>query len=210
MKKNELRSALGKIQPREELILSTIAKVREQKRKEEKTIFSPLFARGVKLAGALCAFVLVFCIGFAAARQGIVNKETNSQVGKSLLELETDEKITGGITSFDLEEETKNGWIMISGRVDSLNFLEPSVEEKENGVIRACNVKISATGLLDRSDDLNVDLEKISADLEAAAVFYDHALLESFLDMSYTDMLFRLTPNENDGWIILDFAALEQ
>lgn len=209
MKKDQLKRELGRIRPREELITSTIAKVNTQKEKKERSIFSPIFSKGVRIASALCAFALVFCIGFAVARQENNALHTDNPQTR-LVELDTDEITSGEIAMFDLAEEYENGWILISGNADSMSFTEISAEDKESGAIRTCNVSITASGLLDSSDVISVDIEEISVEINASVTFYDHSILESFLDMSCADMIFKLTPDGEGGWIIVDFAPLEK
>ena len=208
MKKERLKRELGMIRPREELITSTIAKVNREKAKKEdrKAIFSPSFNKSVRLAGALCAFVFVFCIGFAVARQNNAAAQITPTPDLKLVGLETEGFSAESIAFLELEEDFENGWILISGSADSLRFFEVSSEEKENGAIRGCSVDITAKGLLDRSETLSVDLDGISANINASVVFYDHDLLESFFDMRCSDMILRLTPDENGGWTIVDFA----
>lgn len=208
MKKERLKRELGMIRPREELITSTIAKVNREKAKKEdrKAIFSPSFNKGVRLAGALCAFAFVFCIGFAVARQNNSTAHVTPTPDVKLIGLETEGFAAESIASLEAGEDLENGWILISGNADSLKFFEVTASEKENGALRGCSVDISATGLLDNSETLSVELDSISASINASVVFYDHDLLESFLDMSCSEMILRLTPDENGGWEIVDFA----
>ena len=176
------------------------------KKEDRKAIFSPSFNKGVRLAGALCAFAFVFCIGFAAARQNNSAAHVTPTPDVKLIGLETEGFAAESIASLEAGEDLENGWILISGNADSLKFFEVTASEKENGALRGCSVDISATGLLDRSEALSVDIDSISASINASVVFYDHDLLESFLDMSCSEMILRLTPDENGGWEIVDFA----
>jgi hypothetical protein len=209
MKKERLKREIGLIRPREELITSTIAKVNLEKAKKEdrKAIFSPSFNKGVRLAGAFCAFVLVFCVGFAVAKQNTPEFVAPAPDVK-LIGLETEGLDAESIASLDLAESFENGWILISGQTDSLKFFELTQDEKECGALRGCNAEITATGLLDRSESLSVDIDEISATISASAVFYDHDILESFLDMSCSEMILRLTPDGEGGWMIVDFAPM--
>ncbi|MBQ9994409.1 MAG: hypothetical protein IJP17_06835, partial [Clostridia bacterium] len=64
MKKEELRAALGKIQPDKELVEQTI----EKALRREDTSRSPSFAFSYRTAAALCSIVLVLALGFIVAR----------------------------------------------------------------------------------------------------------------------------------------------
>lgn len=205
MKKNQLKRELGRIRPREELVNSTIAKVNAQKEREERKIFSPIFLKGMKLAGALCAFVLVFCIGFAVASQPNVADPAKRTIG----DLEATEAATSGISTLSFEDELPNGWILVNGEVISLNFAELTDADKAEDAVRRCKVNLNITGLIDQSEEISVDLKKASAEVEANIVFYDADVMESFFNHSTSEMILRLTPDDN-GWTIVEFAAFEK
>ena len=113
MKKEDLRASLDRIRPREELIASTLTQMADVRRheaeKKEKFVFAtPAFSRSVRLAGAFCAFALVFCIGFVVARQSnldpVGNQPTpvDSRVGG---ELDTSNVNNPNLALFTIEDQ---------------------------------------------------------------------------------------------------------
>ena len=205
MKKNELKASLGKIQPREELVSATISAVREQKERQERRFVLPSYSFGMRLAGAVCAFALVFCIGFIAAKQNV-----NTPDARTLGQLEQTEATTDGVSMLSLEGEYENGYILINGSIDSMSFIGLTDNDVQANAVRRCKVSITANGLVERSESLSVDLNKSSAVVEAEIVFYDNDVMNAFFDQSTGEMLIRLTPDENGNWSIVEFAPFEK
>lgn len=205
MKKNELKASLGKIRPREELVSATLNAVREQKERQERRFVLPSYSFGMRLAGAVCAFALVFCIGFIAARQNI-----NTPDARTLAQLEHTEATSDSVSMFAFENEYENGYILINGNVDSMTFIELAESDKENGALRRCKVSVNANGLIEKSDNLIVDLNKSSAVFDAEIVFYDNEVMNMFFDQTTGEMFIRLTPDENGNWSIVEFAPFEK
>ena len=204
MKKNDLKASLGKVRPREELVSSTIMKVAEQKTRQERRFVLPSYSFGLRVAGAVCAFALVFCIGFIAARQNI-----NQPDMRTLGQLEVTEASADGISSLS-DREYENGYILINGSIDSMSFAELTDADIESGAVRKCKVTVTANGLIEKSDELSVDLNKLSATFESNIVFYDNDVMNAFFDQSTEDMILRLTPDENGSWSIVEFAPYKK
>ena len=205
MKKNDLKASLGRIRPREELINSTLANIAEQKERQQRRVFVPSYSFNMRLAGAVCALLLVFGLGFVIARQ-----EINKPDVRTLGQLEQTEAITDGISMLSLDDELENGWILIKGNINSMIFADLTSADAENGAIRRCKVNITANGLIERSETLSVDLDKSSADFEADVVFYDNDAMNTFFDLSTGEMIFRLTPGDDGAWIIIEFSSFEK
>ena len=213
MKKNDLKASLGQIRPREELISSTIKKVAEQKERQERRFFLPSYSFGMRLAGAVCALVFVFFMGMGIARLDANvagGNDVNTPGARTLAELAVTEASTDGATMLSFEKEYENGYIIINGNVDSISFVELTDADKEYGAIRRCRVTVTANGLIEKSSNLNVDLNKASATFEADVVFCDNDLMDAFFDQSTGEMILRLTPDENGAWNVVEFAPLEK
>lgn len=212
MKKNDLKASLGRIRPREELICSTINKVAEQKERQQRRFFLPSYSFGMRLAGAVCAFVLVFFMGMGIARLdgNAGGNDVNTPALRTLAELAVTEASTDGAAMLVFEHEFENGYIVIKGNIDNISFVSLTDAEKADGVARHCKVTITADGLIEKSDDLKVDLENTNETFEADVVFYDNDILNTFIDQSTGEMIIRLTPDDNNNWSIVEFAPFEK
>ncbi len=212
MKKNDLKNSLGRIRPREELISSTIEKVAEQKERQQRRFFLPSYSFGMRLAGAVCAFVLVFFMGMGIAKLdgNVSGGEVNTPVVRTLGELAVTDASTDGAAMLVFEREYQNGYILINGSVDSISFVGLTDADREDGAIRRCKVTVTASGLIEKSDDLNVDLNKTNETFEADVVFYDNDIMDAFFDQSTDKMILRLTPDDNGNWSIVEFAPFEK
>lgn len=75
MKKSDLRSALGKIRPSEELILKTLEKTESEKQKKipKFEVRQNRFAFSYRLAGAVCALLLIISAGVYLGRDNVVS-----------------------------------------------------------------------------------------------------------------------------------------
>lgn len=210
MKKDDLKAALGKIKPREELINSTLMKMSELREGEKKKswLYSPAFARGMKLAGALCAFALVFVVGLTVLKD---NKTpvVDTPISRTLAEIDTsDSDATGvNIAEFNADDKVPNGWIIVKGDVKSFTISDPDEDEKADGAVHKCFVEFIADNVIERSNTLNVDLAKSSANISADIVFYDEASSNKFAAMTSEKIVIRITPCEDGRWQILDFAV---
>ncbi len=205
MKKHELKASLGRVRAREELVASTIAAVAKQKERREKHFALPSYSQGLRFAGAMCALALVFCIGFVAARQDW------SQPDQSTLgQLEVAEMTMAEVAAYAFEREYENGYVLLGGRVESIRFAELTEDDVNNEVVKKCRVTVSASKLVDISDDLSVDLNNTGTTFESSIVFYDHDTMDTFFDLSVGEMILRLVPDENGNWSIVDFAPVQE
>ena len=199
MKQEELKISLGKIQPREELIQSTLAKVRDQKMHREQRsswrsiIFSISYNKGLRLAGAVCAFALVFFMGYTAAPPHKVD---------FALTLSTDPVSNYGVRMASHDTIPATEWLTIRGQVKALHFTELT-EEEDRKVIASAQVQISVSNIEEKSDQLS--RKDISTDLTATVLLYDTESLNLLVNPQASNLLFRLIPTENGGWNIYDF-----
>ncbi|MBE6541131.1 MAG: hypothetical protein E7672_01645 [Ruminococcaceae bacterium] len=205
MNKSELKASLGKIRPSEELIGETLLKVEKQRERQERRAVFPSYSFTMRLAGAVCSFALVFCIGFALARQDFDVPEV-----RTLGQLDATEAAPDDVAVFSLSDEFEHGWIVVNGSIDSMSFVELSDSDINEGALRRCKVNITADGLIEKSKELEADLNKTSAEFEADIVFYDNDIMNSFYDQSTREMIFRLTPNADGSWSIVEFAPFQK
>ena len=206
MKKDDLKASLGRIKPREELINSTLLKMRKEREKEFKreTRFTPAYARGLRVAGAFCAFALVFCLGFFAARQGFMPETDNGQDVR-VAELDTYETAGADVAMFSLGGEQE--WIVVRGNVFSFNFEELTESDLASGVISRASLRFDVIEVENRSD--NLQRETISTTIETDILFYDNDSLNEFVNLMKSDMLFKLVPTGETEWEVEGFSAIQ-
>ena len=216
MKKEELKASLDRIQPREELINSTLAKVHEQQAKEhrkqtkETTFFPAVYQRGLRLAGAVCAFALVFSIGFAVARLGGTDPITtpNGPGAKLAGTLDTDNVSNNyGVHTATYSLIGADEWIALRGNVTTLHFSDLTEDELAMGALAGGKVTISVQSIEGRSEELS--RKTISTEITADFLLYDTESLNLLVNASESDLLIRLIPTEEDGWEIHDFFPAE-
>ena len=209
MKKDDLKASLGRIRPREELIDATLVKMRAQKEREERrsAFFTPAYAKGLRLAGALCAFALVFCIGFVVARQSALDPDTGSKLQDARLagEIDTNETMGADVAMFTLDDGQE--WTVVRGKVSYFNFEELTEADLASGVLHRASVVFHVSEIEKSSDTLSRDT--ISTTIETEILFYDSDSMNAFVNEMWNDMLFKLVPAGEDDWEIEDFSAVE-
>lgn len=205
MTKRELKNSLSKIQPREDLVNDTIVKMRQHKADNRRRFTTPRYSQGMRLASAICTLTLVFCFGFAVAKQS-----PDLSKARTLADLAVVTAPTDSVTTHILEPACANGYILINGNVSSFSFLELTQADKDNNATHRCKVIITAEGLVEKSDELSVDLHKTSEEFEAEIVFYEESIMDAFIDQSTQEMLLCLAPTANGNWSIIEFAPFEK
>ncbi len=205
MKKSDLKNSIGRIRPREQLIKDTVDKVEAYKERKERRFAFLSYSPGMKLASTACAFALVFCIGFAVAKQNLGTPDARTLADLTVV----------GVSAYGEEHlpsayESENDCILINGSIESICFVELERADKENGAIRHCKVSITAKDLVEKSDKLSVDLHNTEEEFEADIVFYDADTMNDFFDQSTNDMLLCLVPGDNGSWNIVEFLPAEK
>lgn len=212
MKKEELKASLGRIQPREELVNSTLARIHEQQAQERSStiqrggFFPAVYNRGLRVAGAVCAFALVFSIGFAVAKLGGVDPTVTPVDPSARLAgtLDTDVVNNPSLAMFSLGEEE---WIAVRGNVDSLRFVDLTEEQSAMGAVASAEVTIAVKSIEGRSEEFS--RETINREITATVLLYDTETINALVNASTSDLLIRLMPIDNDGWDILDLCPAE-
>lgn len=204
MTKKELKDSLDKIQPRESLVNETIVQMRACKARGTRRFSLSHYSQGVRLASAMCTLALVFCFGFAVAKQS-----PNLPKERTLADLTVVTAPTDGVTTHIYESECA-GYLLINGNIAGISFLELNETDISKNAIHRCKIIIIAEGLVEKSDDLAVDLHQTSEKFEAEIVFYDENTMNAFFNQSTQEMLLCLVPNANDNWRIIEFAPFEK
>ena len=214
MKQEELKSTLGKIQPREELIQSTLNRVHEQQAQKltsarRSAFFPAVYNRGIRLAGAVCALALVFSMGFAVAKLGGANPaDTQDPPSVNMMATLDTENVNNDnlrIASFGLIPAEE--WMIVRGHISSVRFLEMTEEDKAMGAIASVELGIAASSVEGRSEQFS--RKNVSAALTATVLIYDNDSLNLLVDSAKPELLIHLIPTEGDGWDIHDFCIAE-
>ncbi len=211
MKKEDIRSALERIRPKEELVDRTLANMRiakeKQKRQREMVFPLPMFNKGARLAGAFCVLLLIVGVCIATVNSGLINpSNTASQPTLAdMIKVKTSDMEPAGYSFFD---DNGNGWILATGTFKECLDKGNSTENSElDGVVI---MLFSVTELNEYSDTLSVDIKKTSADITVCADLGDSESAEEFANMLNTPMLIRATPNNDGTWILLDYSEIPE
>ena len=212
MKKDELKSSLGRIRPREELVSATLVKMREQREREERKqqLFTPAYAKGLRLAGAFCAFALVFCIGFVVARQSTFDPVSGLENPDSRVsgELDTGNVDNSGLSVAMLPAEETTEWIVVQGNVESISFESLTDEDSAKGAIARASLTLTVKNVVSASEELS--RKTIRTDIRVSALFYDNESLNALVNATEQDVLIRLIPVADDGWELDAISADQQ
>ncbi len=202
MKKEDLKIVLSKITPSEELIQATILKVEEQKRKEEKPVFSFFRSFNYRYAAAFCALALVLCVGVAAMGRNGINQETknpkNGLDSRMLHNTDLDSSSDIGIASYVLDNTENEDVLNVQGTLRACYLSAVTDEEAAEGVIACGILEIAAVS------------GEESSNISAKMYFYDNETLNALVGVISEDIYFRLVPvDETDGetaWKVIDFS----
>jgi hypothetical protein len=205
MTKKELQNSLDKIQPREDLVNKTIMQMKEHKAREGRRFSLPRYSQGMRLAGALCAFALVFSFGFAMAKQnhGVPAERTLADLAAVAAE-------TIGTSNPVFEAKYTDGYILVNGNIASLSFIALTEDDISSNAVHRCKVIVNAEKLVEISNELSVDLNQTRESFEAEIVFYDESTMNAFFNQSMHEMLLCLVPDANGNWTVSEFSHPEK
>ncbi len=215
MKKNDLRSTLGAIRTREELVRSTMEKIEAQRAQSEKREESKRFdfSFGMRLAGAMCALMIVVGIGIYGAR---INPplDTGSNYGFDRAhELNGEDDASdeasalNGLSEASLAieklaaeaEHIDGDWAIISGTAEACYFAGGEEADGESHCIIAMSVE-----KVERTSGISLD----SAELSAEIVFESDAEWQNFINGLSSKACFLLSVSEGENghiWTVEKF-----
>ena len=217
MKKSELRASLAKIQPREELIETTINKINEHRLGITSERRMPTFAFATRLAAAFCALLLIVGLGIAANNTAPLTDSSNPQTRNSSV---TD-KADSGIVSHE-EDDSRSAlaeyarsqyttWIIADGEIISCNIETPTDEQKENGILFLCTSQIVISEVSDST--LSYEQNFTSGEIiDANIEFYSNSYANDFVTSTQKNATFLLVESEGEEgstWKIEAFIADE-
>ncbi len=207
MRKDDIKSTLDRIQPRQELIEDTIRRVNELRFKN-KTSFFESFNLNFKLASAMCALFLVICVGIAAFNNGLFNDASNSPIASSdfrasdFASYYDESKITGDASDLISDARLSGGdWAVIYGVATSCY-----AQNDENGIYYL--VQIDSPQICDHNLS-NVDDYDFNSGTIAVLSTENEETVNDFLNLMSSPIFIRLRQEEVNGdvlWKIADFV----
>ena len=213
MNKQQLKQCFDRIEPSEELILSTLTAVRSKQRSNVQTSRSmPRYAFVTRLASAACALVLIIGVGVMIARQEGTDPlvSDGGREGEVLPAQErtpdTDAQADGtALESPDqlIAKATEAGgdWMVLQCRVDAF-YAEP---DKHPGTGR---LSVTTRGLLDARTSDSILLPATDGqtlDVEAK-------VSDALFDAIGADITLYVTATHQDGqpvWTLSGFAFMD-
>ena len=208
MKKDDIKSALGKIEPSEELIQATLLKMKEQKQKEKKSIFSiissfmgsPVY----RYAGAFCAIALVVVIGVAVLGNG---GQKPSRVHSRNMDNTGVTSDTGiNMVAFTLDDYEHETAAMLRGTLKAC-FMSVA-DEATDGSVASGALEIVVSSVEDGAG--YTALEGASGTSISAKIYFaSQEEINTLVGLMAEEMYFSIVPEEKDGeavWKVIDFS----
>lgn len=215
MRKEELRASLGRIRPEESLIQQTLLRVQEQKERQARR-FNP-FAYTYRLAGAMCALLLLVGFGLGVAGDRISSpvadtpdSYTRTQFNdvaepiassqehalpedeQGTLPADTAESahIEAAVQALrEIAQQLDCEWVLLQGQVNGCYFL-PGQDE-----VSVCAVALGVDQIHDASSESILVEDMVSAEIR----FADGAQMQTFVDAMGAKLCLVLIPNEGSG-----------
>lgn len=213
MKKDDIKSALSKIEPSEELIQATLFKIQEQKQREKKNIFSfissfmgsPVY----RYAGVFCAVALVVVIGVTVfGNGGIENKEQNPSNVYSRNADNTGVTSDTGINmvAFTLDDYEHETAAMLKGTLKAC-FMSVA-DESADGSVASGALEIAVSSVEDGAGYVALN-GAAGTSISAKIYFASQEEINTLVGLMNEEVYFSLVPEEKDGeavWKVTDFS----
>ena len=210
MKKDDIKSALGKIEPSEELIQATLLKMQEQKQKEKKSIFSIISSfmgsSIYRYAGAFCAIALVVVIGVAVLGNG---GQKPSRVHSRNMDNTGVTSDTGiNMVAFTLDDYEHETAAVVKGTLKACFLSVVTDEEAADGSVAGGALEIVVSSVEDGAG--YTALEGASGTSISAKIYFaSQEEINTLVGLMAEEMYFSIVPEEKDGeavWKVIDFS----
>lgn len=211
MKKDDIKSALGKIEPSEELIQATLLKMQEQKQREKKNIFSFLSSfmstPVYRYAGAFCALALVVVIGVAVFGNG---GQKPSGVHSRNMDSTGATSDTGiNMVAFTLDDYEHESAAIVKGALKACFLSVGTGKEVADGSVASGALEIAVSNVEDGAG--YVALEGVSGTSISAKIYFaSQEEINTLVGLMSEEMYFSIVPEEKDGeafWKVIDFSV---
>jgi len=216
MKKDDIKSALGKIEPSEELIQATLLKMQEQKQREKKNIFSFLSSfmstPVYRYAGAFCALALVVICGVAVFGNGGIAGRGQNPSGVHSRNIDNI-GVTGdtgiNMVAFTLDDYEHESAAMVKGKLKACFLSVGTGEEAADGSVASGALEIAVSNVEDGAG--YVALEGVSGTSISAKIYFaSQEEINILVGLMAEEMYFSIVPEEKDGeavWKVIDFSV---
>jgi len=213
MKKDDIKSALGKIEPSEELIQATLLKI--QKQKEKKSIFSVLSSfmstPAYRYAGAFCALVLVVLCGVV-----VLGNNGNGNRAQNPSGIHSRNVDNAGVTSdtginmvaFTLDDYENESTAMVKGKLKACFLSVETGEELADGSVASGALEIMVECVEDGAGYVTLDGAE-GTSISAKIYFASQEEINTLVGLMSEEVYFSIVPEEKDGeavWKVTDFS----
>lgn len=216
MKRQELRACFDRIQPREELIRSTLEKIRGVQENKQPVRTMPTYAFATRLVGAACALVLLVGVGVSLGRDVVTAPDTL---------LVQDERISP-MTADAMDGVATPREVTVGGELVGCEEMIETAKSLSTdaavctAVVDAVYFKSATEGFatirpLTVAEGSNADwTDAVDGELTLVAAFdADNEEMRSLLDLMGSEVLVGLHTETRDGetvWVIHEMHAQEQ
>lgn len=208
MKKDDIKSALGKIEPSEELIQATLLKMQEQKQREKKNIFSFLSSfmstPVYRYAGAFCALALVVVIGVAVFGNG---GQKPSGVHSRNMDSTGVTSDTGiNMVAFTLDDYEHESAAVLKGTLKAC-FMSVA-DASADGSVASGALEIAVSSVEDGAGYVALN-GAAGTSISARIYFASQEEINTLVGLMNEEVYFSLVPEEKDGeavWKVTDFS----
>ncbi|MBE5948628.1 MAG: hypothetical protein E7261_06300 [Lachnospiraceae bacterium] len=209
MKKDDIKSALGKIEPSEELIQATLLKMQEQKQKEKNSLFSfisSFMASPVyRYAGAFCALALVIVVGVGIFGNG---KNPSNVHGRNADNTGVTSDTGINMVAFTLDDYEHESAAVVKGKLKACFLSVVTDEEAADGSVASGALEIAVSNVEDGAG--YVALEGASGTSISAKIYFaSKEEINTLVGLMAEEMYFSIVPEEKDGeavWKVTDFS----
>lgn len=209
MKKEELKAALGKIEPDEELIVKTLSKIKEQQYTQKKSKFSFMNAAVYRYAASFCVLAVMICVGITvlnnAGHKGTVQDPAVVHGRAAENDGVTDD--TGiNIVAFALNDDEYGTAAVLMGKLKACYL---SVENSESGGdIAKGALEIAVSKLEDKAGYTALEGTE-GTSISAKIYFTSQEEINALVNLISEEVYFSIVPEEKDGeavWKVTDFS----
>ena len=203
MKKDELIASLDKIQPREELIQSTLLRIKEQEQPTKRKLFAfPAFS--YRYAGVLCSLVLLLGIGIGLYGNDSLDIREESPYSlqhRQTTKTEGQENIGINAAAFSAPIPVDTSTAILNGSLQECQFETSGASLKI--LIHTIDKQTAASSLQGMEGTV----------INATISFSNQEEMNSFATLSSGEMTFHLSLQEGDGetlWQVTKYEAAAQ
>lgn len=211
MNERELRKALGRVQPSEALIRKTLNRI-EEKRREERPVYRvPAYGFTRRLAGAMCALVLLVGLGIAGLQGNPDLLPHAVREGDPTVVQQPVSEVVPGTGAWEATmaalvaeaESSADAYAVVRGFLEGCYFAEVSEAEAAAGVLYRCVLAV-------RVDEITAQTAALTegVQLQVEYLLYGEEALQALLNTVASPAGLWLVPGEAGIWQMKDLLPL--